>query len=423
MKPILDSVAAPSDKRMCSPRLLAWFLLLGCLTPTFAQTTVLAPLQSDLQSLPQTPQQSSQLLVTPKPSVAEPTFLQWGPVTAHPRATYRFVSTTGLLVMKGEAADTTIQTVAPGIMLELGAQWTLDYQPSWNYYSSLKFTDTIDHSVMLNGATVYDNWTLRLSQSFTRSTQPLLETGAQTRVDQYATVFDVRTRLDGHLALESAATQNMSYTTNLNDSKDWSLLEWLHFQYSQRLDTAIGAGPGYVEINKGPDTTYSRFLGQIDWRPGTKFNLHLDAGIDHRKVRTANSHYTDNPITNASVGYKIFEHTALTFGGFRTITVPYSPNQALIKNLGWNVSLDQRLLGRLNLTLAAGYQKSNYEQSTITATEAREDNNHWYDARLSTAVLQRGSVSVFYHTSKNTSSVHGYGFSSNHTGLELSYRY
>jgi hypothetical protein len=423
MKSTTELVAAPTPKQMGSLLVPALFFLLGCSTLAFAQTTALEPLQSDQQSPLQGNQQSSQLFSSAKTSNSVPTFLQWGSVAAHPRATYRFVSSTGLQARRGEAANTDIQTLAPGIMLELGAQWTLDYQSSWNYYSSRAFTDSIDHSVILNGATSYDDWTLSFTQNFNRSTQTLIETGGQTKVDQYGTAFNALARFGSHLALESAATQNLIYTTDFNDSKDWALVEWLHFQYSPRLDTALGAGPGYVEINKGPDTTYSRFLGKIDWRPGTKLNVHLDAGLDHRKLRSANAQATNNPIANATVGYKIFEHTALAFGASRTISVPYSPNQALVKNLGWNVSLDQRLLGRLNLTLSAGYEKSNYELSTTTMTGARDDSNHWYDARLSAAVLQRGSVSVFYHTSKNASTVQGYGFSSNQTGLEFSYRY
>jgi hypothetical protein len=423
MMPTTIPVAAPNAKRSGVSLVLGLFLLVCCSTLALAQTTVLAPLQPDLQPLPQATQQPSQSLITTNTPSTLPTFLQWGPVTAHPRATYRFISTTGLLVSKGEAADTTIQTVAPGIMLELGAQWTLDYQSSWNYYSSRKFTDSIDHSVLLNGATVYDNWTLRFSQGFSHSAQTLIETGSQTKLDQYSTAFDALMRLGSHLALESSATQNLTYTTDLNDTKEWSLIEWLHFQYSQRLDTALGLGPGYIELNQGPDTTYSKFLGKIDWRPGTKLNLHFDAGLDHREVRSANAQYTNNPIANLSARYKIFEHTALKIGASRTITVPYSLNQALVKNLSWDVSLDQRLLGRFNLTLSAGYTKSNYEQTTVAATEARDDINHWYDARLSTAVLQRGSISVFYRRSTNGSTLQGYGFSTDQTGLEFSYRY
>jgi len=423
MKSSTELVAAPTTKQMGSRLVLALSFFLACSTPAFAQSTVLAPLQPDLQAPTQGPQPSSELITSAKRSSSVPTFLQWGSVTAHPRATYRFVSSTGLQARRGEASNTNIQTLAPGIMLELGAKWTLDYQSSWNYYSSRAFTDSIDHSVNLNGATVYDNWTLSFAQNFNRSSQTLIETGGQTKVDQYGTSFNALARIDSHLALESAATQSLTYTTDFNDSKDWALLEWLHFQYSPRLDTALGAGPGYVEINKGPDTTYSRFLGKVDWRPGTKLNVHFDAGFDHRKLRSANAHATTNPVANVAVGYRIFEHTALAFGASRTISVPYSANQALVKNLNWNVILDQRLLGRLNLTLSAGYQKSNYEQSTTIATEYRGDTNHWYDARLSAAVLQRGSVSVFYHTSKNASTVQGYGFSSNQTGLEFSYRY
>ena len=200
------------------------------------------------------------------------------------------------------------------------------------------------------------------------------------------------------------------------------MLEWFHYQFTQQLDTALGLGPGYVEINNGADMNYYKFLGKIDWQPGTKLNLHLDGGLDHRRLRTAKARYIDNPFATASIGYKIFEQTNLTIGVSRSVTASYFSIQ-LQKSLSWNAGVNQRLLGQFNLNLSAGYQKSNYDQASSTATGARADNNHWYDARLSTVVLKRGSVSIFYLTSKNSSSTPGYSFSSDQYGLELRYQY
>jgi hypothetical protein len=423
MKPAHSSLTIQDAQRRGSPLTLALLWLVACTFQASAQN-VLAPSQPDLQYQPQVAQQTTQLSATTNAVSPVPAFLQWGSVTAHPRISYSFVSSTGVQYQPGSATNTTIQTLSPGITLELGTHWSLDYQASWNVYSSRQFNDTLDHALSLLGATTYENWTFNFSQGFSRSTQPLIQTGRQTQQDQYSTSITALDRLDQHLMLETDASQSLLYTTDFNDTKEWSLLEWLHYQFSPQLDTALGIGPGYVEVNNGADMNYYKFLGKIDWRPSTKLNLHLDGGLDHRRLRTANASYIDNPIANASIGYKIFDHTMLTFGASRTVSASYFANQ-IQKSLGWNAGVNQRLLGIFNLSLSAGDQKSTYELTdpTTSTTSTRDDNDHWYDARVSTVVLKRGTISIFYRRSKNASSTPGYSFSSNQVGLEFRYQY
>jgi len=423
MKPVFSFLTIKNTPHLGLRLTLTPLLLVVGASLAYSQS-VRAPAQPDLEGQPLTIQQPSQLLATNKDAAPVPTFLLWGPVTAHPRASYEFVSTTGVQYLPGHAADTVIQTLSPGILLDLGAHWSLDYQASWNVYSSRLFKDTLDHALSLLGSSTYENWSFNFSQGFSRSSEPLVQTGRQTQQDQYATGFTVRDQLDRDLALETIARQTLIYTTDFNDTKEWSVLEWLHFQVSPRLDTAVGIGPGYVEVNHGSDMNYYKLLGQIDWQPGTKLNLHLDGGWDHRRMRTAAAHYIDSPIANASLNYKLFEHTTVTVGAARTVTASYFSNEVQ-KNIGWNAGLEQRLLGQLNLSLSTGYQKSTYDQTdpTIIITDARDDNTRWYDARLGTSILKRGTVSLFYRYSKNTSSLPGYGFSSDQYGVDLGYRY
>ena len=421
MKSSLEFITIRKVSEIKVPATLVLLPLFWCSATVFSQTVV-APVQPASKYQPQVTQQSTEPLTNAITQPAVPTFLQWGPVTAHPRASYRYVSSTGVQYKPGSATDTTIQTLSPGILLGVGTHWSLDYQASWNFYSSREFKDTLDHAINLLGSAAYENWTFNLSQGFSRSSQSLVETGRQTQQDQYSTGFTALDRIDSHLILETVGSQSLTSPTDFNDTKEWSLLEWLHFRFSQQLDTALGAGAGYVEVNNGADANYYKFLGRIDWRPGSKLNLHLDGGLDHRRIRTGSANYINNPIANASVGYKLFEHTILMIGATRTVTASYFSNQTQ-KNLSWNAALDQRLLGRINLNLSAGYQKSTYEQTALGDAAARNDNNHWYDVRLSTVVLRRGSVSIFYHRGKNSSSTPGYGFTSDQYGTELRYQY
>jgi len=400
---------------------LALLTLVAGMVPAEAQTAVM-PALSDLQDQAQTAKKTSQLSDNAQSATDVPTFLQWGSVIARPRASYRFVSATGLQAKPGKAVDTTIQTFSPGITLDLSSHWSLDYQAAWNVYSQRDFKDTLDHSLVLRGATSYESWSFNAMQGYSHSSEPLIETGQQTTEDLYTTGFTATDRLNSHIILETDVNQSLRYTTDFNDTKEWSLLEWAHFQFSPKLDTALGVGPGYVEIRNGSDMNYYKFLGSIDWRPGETLSVHLDGGLDHRRVRTGKANYTNDPIATASIGYKMFEQTVLSLEAARTVTASYFSNHVQ-KSFRWNVGLNQRLLGHLNLILGAGYQKSSYDKADPSSANARDDKDWWYIGRLSTVVLKQGTISVFYQYTKNTSSVPGYGFSSDQTGLELRYQY
>ncbi|HZQ45434.1 MAG TPA: hypothetical protein VFC07_00360, partial [Verrucomicrobiae bacterium] len=90
-----------------------------------------------------------------------------------------------------------------------------------------------------------------------------------------------------------------------------------------------------------------------------------------------------------------------------------------------SASMNQQLLKRLNLTVGAGYGRSNYRASTNTPTAGtgRTDNYYSLNLRLGTTFLQRGTASIFYQYSHNPSTEPGFSFSSSQTGFELGYRF
>ena len=69
----------------------------------------------------------------------------------------------------------------PGALLEIGSHWTLDYSPLWTVYSNNKFQNTFGQAVRLAGGTAYNDWVLGISQGYTDSSSPSVETATQTR--------------------------------------------------------------------------------------------------------------------------------------------------------------------------------------------------------------------------------------------------
>src|SRR5687768_17736149 len=61
--------------------------------------------------------------------------LQWGPISARPHVFYRLTDSDGILRVPGQPTTTTINTLSPGLLVEIGRRWTADYTPTWTTYT------------------------------------------------------------------------------------------------------------------------------------------------------------------------------------------------------------------------------------------------------------------------------------------------
>jgi len=87
------------------------------------------------------------------------------------------------------------------------------------------------------------------------------------------------------------------------------------------------------------------------------------------------------------------------------------------------VNLDQQLLKKFHLGLGVGYSQTDYETSTGTTGSNRTDDNVSFNIHLSHPFFKRGTWSVFYQYSDNSSTQAGFGFESNQFGFEIGYAY
>ena len=126
---------------------------------------------------------------------------QWGPVSFHPSLSYQFLYGTGIQSSPGNNAATILQTVSPNFLFIIGSHWTLDYSPSWTFYSSSQFQDTLSHTATLSWGMSYEDWVLGFSQGYSRSDAPSVETGGQTEQESYTTA---------HQRLVSVQRQNVA---------------------------------------------------------------------------------------------------------------------------------------------------------------------------------------------------------------------
>jgi hypothetical protein len=344
----------------------------------------------------------------------------WGPVGFRPHAFYRLLYGDGIANADSNHVSTAVQEVSPGILFSIGDHWSLDYTPTWRFYSSSDFQDTLDHNVRLTGGAAYENWNFGLSQGYSLSSAPLVETGTQTKTEDFSTGLNATYRFNSQMWLDMTLNQNIVNAENFADYKEWSTVNWLNHQFWPGLNAGLGLTLGYVDGEGDSDMSYERLELRSQWRVTDKFSVHAEGGFEVRQFLQPGGDTIINPIAGAGIQYEPFEQTRLSLTADRVVTTSYFEGQAT-ETGNIRANLNQRFFGFLFLDLGGGWSKVRYVSSSASAN--RTDDYVTFNARLSTDFLHRGHVAVFYQYADNSSTESGVSFSSNQVGLELGFHY
>src|ERR1019366_810681 len=85
-------------------------------------------------------------------SLADEPF-HWGLLTLRPHVFYSLIYANGLESSPSNHQSTVINEISAGMLINIGRHWSLDYNPSFIYYSNRHFQDSLDQSVLLTGGT------------------------------------------------------------------------------------------------------------------------------------------------------------------------------------------------------------------------------------------------------------------------------
>jgi hypothetical protein len=350
------------------------------------------------------------------------TYLTWGPVTARPHLVTRFSYGNNLRSVAGRNSNTVIEEISPGSLFELGKKWRLDYTPTLSFYSSKDFKDTLGHNVSLVGDVSHDDWAFRVSQLYTLTSQPLVETGRQTEQESFLTLFNATHHFSSRLMLDLGVNQNFLSAQQFTGSKTWSTMDWLNWQSSPRLSFGAGIGGGFQLVSNASDMSYEQFQGRVDARIAQKLTLSLHGGGEVRQIIDSGADSLINPIFGASIIYHPFEVTTLSLSGNRAIN-PSLLQGEVTESTDISAALTQRLLGVVYLTLSGSYGNTRYIVSNSLLALSREDNILTFSSNLTYPFTLHGSAAIFYTHSDNSSTAADFNYSSHQVGLELAYRF
>ena len=348
---------------------------------------------------------------------------QAGRLIFRPHVEYRFLYGNGIQSAPGLQQKTAIQEFSPGLLINLGPNWVLDYTPTFTYYSSRQFVNGVNQSVILRGGTTFHDWVLGLSQVYTYSSSPTVETGTQVNEENYLTALSAGRQLNDVVSLSLAANQSFEVAQGYQGSRDWSTINWVNFKVTTRMNFGVGLGGGYDNVEIGPDQIYEQAQGRFNWRISDRLSVSVSGGMEDRQYRESDQPSLIDPLYGASIQYAPFDHTTLALTANSSTSQAFLVNQ-VTENTGFAAVLTQRLLGRLLLTVNCGYNISKYVASTpATADLSRKDDNESINTRLSWPLFKRGTAGIFYQYTHNESTEEGFTYGSTQFGCDIGYRY
>ncbi len=391
---------------------------------------------------------------------------QYGPVTFHPHPSYSFLYGSGVQSSVNNQQNTIVQEFSPGVTVDLGRHWSVDYTPTFNFYSSKAFHDGVDHSASLTGATQYENWNFGLSQDFSLTSDPITETGTQTDQQSYSTALSGGYAFNDKWLANFAVDQNLLLVSQLQNSYNWATTEGVSYQFWPRLNVGVTLGGGYTKVTSNsnvtsnsvsggsnPDSVNEQLQLTASWRATDKISFQVSAGgEDVQYVSHGTNSYSDSlePIFSAAIQYQPFKVTQISLSASRTVSASdyfIAAQSSEVTTIG--LTLNQRILTKYNLVLGVAYGKTDYTTTfsgTIPATPGtpaspgnpgtsgtperhfsvgtfRSDDEYSFNASFGRDFLKHGKWAVTYQYSDNESSQQGFSQRSNQIGVQVSFNY
>lgn len=362
--------------------------------------------------------------------------IEAGPFRFHPHLGYQVVYGDGILRNTNAPSTTVLHTVVPGLFVEMGKYWNLDFAASINRYSNADFNNNQAFYLALRGHIPREKWLLDFGYVGSMTEQPQVETGGQVSQSAHlltaAGIYNYRTRL----SVELSGTVDSRLTKGFSDYWTYSTLDWVNYQLTSKTTVGAGAGAGYNFVDPGPDSTFEQLQARAIWMPGAKVTVQAAAGAQFQQfmgeAETGGDAISGTevfPIFGVAAAYRPFEQTSLSISAARTVGNAYTENQ-YVKATVLSLGLRQRLLGQLFLDVVPSYNFRRYESNVEGISGGRDDEYASIYAGVSAVFFKKLNASVFYQYGDNSSEsgasssdVNGLNFHSSQVGARLEYRY
>lgn len=391
-----------------------------------AQPEIIQPPNPEVESQAQLAMPNEfQVFPLPQAPVVKPPYepFQIGPAILRPHIDFQYLIAHGLLAAPGVIVNSTIQTISPGILIDIGDHWALDDTVTMSHYSNKDFANEFDNTFTLSGSTEYLSWLLGFTQTADESRAPSGEIAGQTETQTYQTSITGHHQNSEHVSEDLSFNQTIFFITgDFDDSRDWNTLDFLNYDFGPGVNAGIGGELGYVNVDFGSDQTYEQALGRFNWRATRKISFQFNGGIEEREFLASSSGALANPVFGGSLQYQPFDTTSFYAGASRAVTQSYFRGE-VTEATAFSAGFNQRFLQQFYFSLNGGYTTDRYIVEGDTLQANRIDHYYLVGARLSHSFLERGTIAIFYSYSDQRSTAPGFTYKSSQAGIEVGYSF
>lgn len=363
------------------------------------------------------------------------------------RLTLRGVYDDNIFLTRDNEEEDFYFAIEPGVTLGFGDivarqenYIRLDYAPSIFFFVDNSDANAVQHLIRLEGQYRFSRLTLTLGQDFhfleganlgfssgggvDGIPNVNLDAGGDTDLDIYATRANFAYELTGKTFLSGGIIFNAYEYSDLISSESILGNLFLNYIYSPKLVVGLGGGAGYNWVESpSPDQTFQQINGRLTYQLTGKISLTASGGVEFRQFEESDEGDYISPVYELGATYQPFDGTTLTARGSRRTL-----NSAVFANQNYAatsivVGARQRLLQRIYLGVAAGYENSNYFETRQGVDATRDDNYYFVQPAIDVTLTRWWTVGAYYLHRRNDSDAESFGFRNNQVGLRTSLTY
>lgn len=296
-----------------------------------------------------------------------------------------------------------------------------NYAAGYVYYLETDNESSVDQNLRVNLQYRFTKLTLGLSLGMSYVTGGTVDIGERVRRDTYI----------GNLSATYAATEKVSVNFTLSGSnlgykdllsaQDLLVNAFLDYAFTPKLSLGIGGGYGTTKAEEGSEQTSTQYLLRGSYVATGKLTINGSIGVELRETEAGRE---TTPIFSFGFGYRLFERTTLTLDTYRRIFASASLAGQNYTATGVTIGVRQQLFPRVGLSLAGGYDFSEYEAADEGVAASREDEFLFFRSALDWEVARWCRMSVFHDYSRSDSKGEGARpFDRNRMGLQVSFMF
>jgi Putative beta-barrel porin 2 len=312
----------------------------------------------------------------------------------------------------------------------------LDYMPSVILFVDHSDENAVEHLILLEGQYRFTRLTLNLSQEVaildganlnsTLDTTGLLanlDVSARTRLNFFVTRLRANYELSGKLFLVGEFDASIYDYHDFISSQIISGGLYINYNVTPKLMVGVGGtfGWDFVE-DPSVDQTFEQANVRINYQATGKLGLSASAGVEFRQF---DNHRGDRvtPVFELGAIYRPFDGTTVTLtAGRRILNSGFFADQDFATTYVVG-RVQQRLLRRVHLGLAVGYENSDYFATTNGVNATREDDYYFVEPSVDVLITRWLSVGVYYLHRQDCSNIDFFSFYDNQVGVRATFRF